>query len=570
MSASRNSGTATRNWKCRPCPSSRRSHCRPPPRQRWARGERFALEANALQHLAARQLHVHRAAECGRLFHGDAVPAEPRRSELRDGDDGSSGARFVRARFRRCVAADSAALDAFRCEPGRCAGDLVSRPLASRSPRVAARRRCACDRAVPRPRHELRLRRCRGTGRSARSVAATMRPGPSPSSSAGVARMPRRSRRWRWRTTSKCATQSPTRRSCCAANSAACSASVTRNASCRRYSMVTFSRMPYAQAFARGAVQEALLRRVDRRQAQHRRDRSDRRRCARGRALDAAGVNTPPRESRARVRELVALYRRTRYAVALPEAGVATLHIGRSAPAALASWIGAEGFAVYLTACNPYSRALTAAQNESRLARLRTRLCTLGARWLEGVAAIPQQTWAEPSLLVGGVPAAVCDALAFEFEQNASVGVDAFGTCALAHLPARLARRVRRGAGQSTGSSADRIATSRAWCCRAHGPLACARHARRHRPRPPRLARSARTSHSRATTSRYSARSDFALHCRRSGADRGRQRCGQVDPVAGAVGPARARATVTSHLNGEPLTLARLSPRSPCCRIRPA
>ena len=152
-------------------------------------------------------------------------------------------------------------------------------------------------------------------------------------------------------------------------------------------------------------------------------------------------MKTPPRESRVRVLELVELYRRTRYEVTLPQGTLATLCIGEPAPPMLARWIGADGFAIYLTACNPHSVALTKAQNDSRLARLRTRLRALGARWLEGVAGIEEDTWLEPSLLVGGVPAARCDRLAFEFQQNASVGVDASAPARL-----RIYRQDWRGA----------------------------------------------------------------------------------------------------------------------------
>ena len=142
-------------------------------------------------------------------------------------------------------------------------------------------------------------------------------------------------------------------------------------------------------------------------------------------------MTAPPRESHARVRGLVALYRQTRYEVTLPDANVATLRVGEPVPPAVTRLIGAARFAVYLTACNPYSASLTVAHNQSRFVRLCERLCALGARWLEGIASSAEKTWSEPSVLVSGVPTAVCDALAFEFEQNASVGVDASGRARL-------------------------------------------------------------------------------------------------------------------------------------------
>jgi len=134
-------------------------------------------------------------------------------------------------------------------------------------------------------------------------------------------------------------------------------------------------------------------------------------------------VSARPRETPQRVRELVALYGRTHYGVVLPDASSAAIRIGELAPAAVCEWIGADGFGVYLTACNPYSLPLTDAQNDERMARLRRRLREDGVRWLEGSAGIPGHHWSEPSVLIAGVPLARSDALADGFEQNAAVVV---------------------------------------------------------------------------------------------------------------------------------------------------
>jgi hypothetical protein len=142
-------------------------------------------------------------------------------------------------------------------------------------------------------------------------------------------------------------------------------------------------------------------------------------------------VNAPPRDSRARIVELVAMYRSTCYDIRLTDGSIATLRVGEPAPPTLAHWLGSDGFALYLTACNPYSIALTAAQNHARLARLRERLRAIDARWLEGDASSPDGGWTEPSLLVSGVPASVCDTLAFAFEQNGGLGVNASGSARL-------------------------------------------------------------------------------------------------------------------------------------------
>lgn len=124
-----------------------------------------------------------------------------------------------------------------------------------------------------------------------------------------------------------------------------------------------------------------------------------------------------------RIAELLALYRRTHYDVALPGGDSATLRIGEPPPPAVTAWIGGDGYAVYLTACNPRSEVLTTDDNEARMADLRRRLYVAGTRWLEGSAAIPGQPWREPSVLVAGLPLRRIDALARAFGQNASVHV---------------------------------------------------------------------------------------------------------------------------------------------------
>lgn len=130
-------------------------------------------------------------------------------------------------------------------------------------------------------------------------------------------------------------------------------------------------------------------------------------------------------ESPQRVAELLALYRRTHYGVALPGGDAAALRIGAPPPQSVAGWIGADRHALYLTACNPRSRLLPDADNAVRLADLRRRLLAAGARWLEGDATIPGQPWREASLLASGLPLARLDAFARDFGQNASVHVRA-------------------------------------------------------------------------------------------------------------------------------------------------
>lgn len=128
-----------------------------------------------------------------------------------------------------------------------------------------------------------------------------------------------------------------------------------------------------------------------------------------------------PRESAERIRELLALYRRTHYDVTLPDGNTATLRIGASPPPPVAGWIGADAFAVYLTACNPHSLPLPDADNARRMSELRACLQREGGRWLEGEGSIPGEPWREPSLLVAGIALERVDRIARDFGQNASV-----------------------------------------------------------------------------------------------------------------------------------------------------
>lgn len=142
-------------------------------------------------------------------------------------------------------------------------------------------------------------------------------------------------------------------------------------------------------------------------------------------------MSAMPDETIARIRQLLAMYRRTHYRAVLPNHARATIQIGLSAPDPIADWIGADGFAAYLTSCNPYSQGLSDRQNDERLAELREHLRTAGTRFLEGIASVADEPWFEPSLLVTGIPLAAVDALASRYEQNAVVIVPARGLARL-------------------------------------------------------------------------------------------------------------------------------------------
>lgn len=128
-------------------------------------------------------------------------------------------------------------------------------------------------------------------------------------------------------------------------------------------------------------------------------------------------------DSLARIRELLALYRRTHYGIALPDGADATLRVGALPSRPIADWIGANDLAVYLTACNPRSQALSDVDNAARMDALRERLHDANARWLEGRAGIPGESWSEASLLVAGIDIADADRLARDFEQDAALVV---------------------------------------------------------------------------------------------------------------------------------------------------
>jgi uncharacterized protein DUF3293 len=136
--------------------------------------------------------------------------------------------------------------------------------------------------------------------------------------------------------------------------------------------------------------------------------------------VTAAAADTP-----ARVNALIALYRESHYDIEMPRGGAATLRIGATAPAAVKRWIGSDGVAFYVTACNPRSTSLTKEENDIRLEALRASLRVRGCRWLEGAGHIPGESWREECLLVAGIGEAEADALARRHDQNSIVVVPA-------------------------------------------------------------------------------------------------------------------------------------------------
>lgn len=126
-----------------------------------------------------------------------------------------------------------------------------------------------------------------------------------------------------------------------------------------------------------------------------------------------------PADSRERIDALLALYRESHYDVELPDGRTATIRVGVLVPEPIMRWIGDERVAVYMTACNPHSQSLPAAENEQRLERLHARLRERGRAFLEGAGHVPGESWREPSLLVRGVDEATIEEIVREYGQNA-------------------------------------------------------------------------------------------------------------------------------------------------------
>jgi uncharacterized protein DUF3293 len=136
-------------------------------------------------------------------------------------------------------------------------------------------------------------------------------------------------------------------------------------------------------------------------------------------------------DSHDRINALLTLYRESHYDVDMPRSGTATLRIGEAAPPAVKRWIGGDGVAFYVTACNPRSHSLPREDNEQRLETLRAEMRERGCRWLEGAGHIPGEAWREQCLLVVGIDDKDVADLARRHEQNSIVVVPAKAPVAL-------------------------------------------------------------------------------------------------------------------------------------------
>jgi hypothetical protein len=121
--------------------------------------------------------------------------------------------------------------------------------------------------------------------------------------------------------------------------------------------------------------------------------------------------------------QTIAAYRETDYLVEVAPDGAPPLllRVGAFHPG-LADLFRASGVAsgAFITACNPHSRLLEAAQNSARQAALRRLLTLRGWPFLQGIGQHPAGRWpGEASFLVLGISCAAARSLGQEFEQNA-------------------------------------------------------------------------------------------------------------------------------------------------------
>lgn len=118
---------------------------------------------------------------------------------------------------------------------------------------------------------------------------------------------------------------------------------------------------------------------------------------------------------------LIQAYRETHYRVT--DEPAFTLRIDIPSPE-LAAIYTARGIScsAFITAFNPFSRALSPSENESRHEALIARVIARGLNHLNGIGQHPTNRWeGETSLLILALPLDEARALGNEFEQNAIV-----------------------------------------------------------------------------------------------------------------------------------------------------
>lgn len=118
---------------------------------------------------------------------------------------------------------------------------------------------------------------------------------------------------------------------------------------------------------------------------------------------------------------LICAYRDTEYRIAqdcdfVLEVGVASKELAGLYKS------GKVSCAAFITACNPFSRQLTSAENMMRQGELTAELIRRGLAFLEGVGQHRSGDWpGEPSFLVLGLALEVAKSLGKHYEQNAII-----------------------------------------------------------------------------------------------------------------------------------------------------
>jgi hypothetical protein len=124
---------------------------------------------------------------------------------------------------------------------------------------------------------------------------------------------------------------------------------------------------------------------------------------------------------------LVAAYRETEYQVMEGETFV--LKVDEPCPELLGLYRARNiSCAAFITACNPFSRELTDAENAVRQTELASELKRRSLSYLEGIGQHPSGDWpGEPSFLALGLALEAAKSLAKVYEQNAIIwcGADA-------------------------------------------------------------------------------------------------------------------------------------------------
>jgi len=124
---------------------------------------------------------------------------------------------------------------------------------------------------------------------------------------------------------------------------------------------------------------------------------------------------------------LVTAYRETEYRVT--EGEPFALRVDEPCPKLLGLYRAKNvSCAAFITACNPFSRELTDAENAVRQTELAAELKHRSLSYLEGVGQHPSGDWPrEPSLLALGLALEAAKSLGKVYEQNAIVwcGADA-------------------------------------------------------------------------------------------------------------------------------------------------